>query len=280
MNKHLKPVKAHTVELVDLAQLKPYPTNPRSHSRSQIKRIADSIAEFGFTNPVLIDEANVLIAGHGRLEAAKLLQMRCIPAYRLPELSDMQKKALRIADNRIAEQSTWTADLLAGELQFLVDTDFSIELTGFNTIDLDKLLTPASTASVVDDTPVPEPPDNAVSRLGDMWQLGKHRVICASALDKDTLRQLLDERPVDLVLTDPPYNVPIPGHVSGGGKICHKNFAMASGEMSEAEFEIFLSTALRNARDHSRDGSLHYVFMDWRSLGLLLASASGCSTDS
>ncbi len=269
MTKHTALTKLHVLELVELARLKPYPRNPRIHSRTQIQRLANSIAEFGFTNPVLIDEANVVIAGHGRIDAAKLLQMRQLPAYRLTGLSEAQKIALRIADNRIAEQSSWSADALAGELQLLIDADFSVELTGFDTIDLDRLLTPEAADAGENEPPIPPCPANPVSRPGDIWQLGRHSLICASALDKATLRQLLGDRIADLVLTDPPYNVPIPGHVSGQSH--HKNFAMASGEMSEAEFGNFLSTALCNARDHARDGSLHYVFIDWRSVGLLLS---------
>lgn len=202
MSKHIILTKSHVLELVELARLKPYPRNPRAHSRARIQRLANSIAEFGFTNPVLIDEANHVIAGHGRIEAAKLLQMRQLPAYRLTGLSEAQKIALRIADNRIAEQSSWSADALAGELQLLIDADFSVELTGFDTIDLDRLLTPETADAGVNEPPVPPLPANPVSRPGDLWQLGRHSLICASALDRATLRQLLGERTVDLVLTD------------------------------------------------------------------------------
>lgn len=257
------------VDLVDINLLKPYAMNARAHSRKQVRRIADSIKQFGFTNPLLIDELGEVIAGHGRLQAAQQLKLGQVPVIRLRHLDTAQKRALRLADNRIAELSSWTPELLTSELQFLVETDFAVEVTGFDTIDLDRILTPANAADDPDDAPVPAPPDQPTSRSGDIWLLGNHKLICGDARLPETYTALLGAELADLVITDPPYNVPISGHVSGTTR--HGNFAMASGEMSSAEFQWFLSKALGCAREHSRPGSVHYVFMDWRSLAQLLA---------
>jgi DNA modification methylase len=260
------------VEYVDMTSLRPYIANARAHPRRQIQRIAKSIEQFGFANPILIDKTGEIIAGHGRFEAAQQLGLNTVPVIRLSHLTDAQKRALRIADNRIAEQSSWTPELLSSELQFLIDDDFEVELTGFDAIDLDRLLSPEACQQDPDDTPVPSPPAAPLTRLGDIWLLGGHRVICGDAQQAETYSALLGGERADLVITDPPYNVPIPGHVSGTAR--HRNFAMASGEMSEAEFQAFVSRVLTRARDHSRLGSLHYVFMDWRGLGTLLKVGS------
>lgn len=257
------------VDLVDINLLKPYAMNARAHSRKQVRRIADSIKQFGFTNPLLIDELGEVIAGHGRLQAAQQLKLGQVPVIRLRHLDTAQKRALRLADNRIAELSSWTPELLTSELQFLVETDFAVEVTGFDTIDLDRILTPANAADDPDDAPVPAPPDQPTSRPGDIWLLGNHKLICGDARLPETYTALLGAELADLVITDPPYNVPISGHVSSTAR--HGNFAMASGEMSRAEFQRFLSQALGCARERSRPGSVHYVFMDWRSLAELLA---------
>lgn len=158
------------VDLVDINLLKPYAMNARAHSRKQVRRIADSIKQFGFTNPLLIDELGEVIAGHGRLQAAQQLKLGQVPVIRLRHLDTAQKRALRLADNRIAELSSWTPELLTSELQFLVETDFAVEVTGFDTIDLDRILTPANAADDPDDAPVPAPPDQPTSRPGDIWR--------------------------------------------------------------------------------------------------------------
>lgn len=257
------------IEFVDIGLIKRYGANARAHSRKQVQRIVDSIEVFGFTNPLLIDSANEIIAGHGRYEAALWLKFKAVPAIRLCHLDDAGKRALRLADNRIAELSRWTPDLLASELSLLVETDFAVEVTGFDPIDLDKLLSPTTSGDDPDDVPVPLPPSQPVSRYGDLWLLGEHRLICGDARCPETYNTLLHADLADLVITDPPYNVPIPGHVSGTAR--HGNFAMASGEMSQVEFRSFLTTVLGYSRERSRLGSVHYVFMDWRGIAQLLA---------
>lgn len=256
------------IEIVSIAAIKPYANNARTHSHRQVQRIVESIKQFGFTNPLLIDDVGEIIAGHGRFAAAQRLKLAELPVIRLNHLDPAQKRALRLADNRIAEMSTWTIEVLSSELQFLVETDFAIETTGFDAIDLDKLLTPTSAADP-DDRPVPPLPKRPVSRIGDLWLLGDHRLLCGDARTAESYDALLGQERADLIITDVPFNVPILGHVSSSKR--HRNFAMASGEMSPSQFRQFLATALGLARDWSRQGSIHYVFMDWRSIGLLLS---------
>lgn len=256
-------------ETVPLASLRPYARNARHHSRKQVKAIAASVREFGFTNPILVDEAGEIIAGHGRLEAAQHLGLATVPIVRISGLSEVQK-ALRLADNKLALDSVWNLELLSAELADLATTDFDLTLTGFETIEADKLTTPSLGLRELDD-PLPEPPAVPVSRDGDVWALGDHVLAVRDARDVSVYRKLLGSKLADMVITDPPYNVPIDGHVSGKGRIKHSEFQMASGEMSTPEFGSFLTTTLSLARDVSRDGSLHYVFADWRMIGLLTA---------
>jgi len=254
-------------ESIAISDLVGYQANARLHDKMQLKRIAESITEFGFTNPVLIDEGNCLIAGHGRLGGARIAGLTEIPAIRIIGLTDAQKRALRIADNRIAERSTWSPELLSHELEALIELDFDLELTGFDTIEIDGLM-------ALDDTPVAEdqaldlPPANPVTRSGDLWTCGSHRVLCGDARDGEIYSLITDRKLVDLVITDVPYNVAIKGNVSGGGR--HGEFAMASGEMTIEQFRGFLLETLGHARSCSRDGSLHYVFIDWRSVADLI----------
>lgn len=257
-------------ETVPLTSLRPYVRNARHHSRKQVKAIAASVREFGFTNPILIDEAGEIIAGHGRFEAAQHLELATVPVIRISGLSEVQKKALRLADNKLALDSVWNLELLSAELIDLATTDFDLTLTGFETIEVDKLATPSLGLRELDD-PLPEPPAVPVSRDGDNWALGDHVLAVGDARDAAVYRKLLGSKLADMVITDPPYNVPIDGHVSGKGHTKHDEFRMASGEMSTSEFRSFLTTTLSLARDASRDGALHYVFADWRMIGMLTA---------
>ena len=269
------------VTYLAIADLKPYARNPRTHSKKQIKQIADSIQTFGWTNPILIDAAGGVIAGHGRLEAAKQLGIERVPTIRIEDLTEAQKRAYVIADNRLAELAGWDDELLAIELQLLstLDLDFDLDLTGFETAEIDLLIGSLE----ADDRPAePEPafegPDRsqpAVSVPGDIWRLGDHVLLCGDALKAECYATLMGGEKAKMVFTDPPYNVPIAGHVSGLGKIKHDDFAMASGEMSESEFIGFLRTAFGHMADFSVDGSLHYLCMDWRHAYELLDAARG-----
>lgn len=255
-------------ETVPVTSLRPYARNARHHSRKQVKAIAAGMTEFGVTNPPLVDEAGEIIAGHGRLEAAKHLNLAAIPIIRISGLSEVQKKALRLADNQLGLGSAWNLELLSAELTDLATTDFDITLTGFETIEVDKLTTPSLGLRELDN-PLPEPPVHPTTCSGDIWALGDHLLAVGDARHASAYRRLLGSKLADMVITDPPYNVPISGHVSGKGRLTHDEFRMASGEMSGTEFGSFLATSLALARDFSRDGSLHYVFADWRMIGRL-----------
>ena len=259
-----------------LSALTPDPRNARRHSPDQIKALARSIEAVGFNVPVLVDRDLKVLAGHCRLLAAKELGLSEIPTISLEHLSDAQARAFAIADNRLGELSIWDDQILAEHLKELseITIDFDIEAIGFEMPEIDIRIAsleeaPEEDADPADEIPEPGP---AVTRPGDLWQLGRHRILCASALDEGSYTQLLGGERAAMVFTDPPYNVPIEGHVSGNGVTRHREFAMASGEMSRAEFVTFLTTTCQLLASHSEPGSLHYLAMDWRHMGELLSA--------
>jgi DNA modification methylase len=249
-----------------ITQLTAAKRNARKHSRKQIGQIADSIRTFGWTNPILVDDRNVIVAGHGRLEAAKLLDLTEVPVVRLSHLSPEEVRAYAIADNRLAELAGWDRELLSLELGELMELElsFDIEIAGFEMGEIDLLLGTDVPTGQPPEPPLPEAPAKPVTRLGDIWLLSDHRLICGDALDPTTYDRLKAGGKADLVICDPPFNVKIDGHVSGLGKVQHREFAMASGEMSEARFIAFLTRSFRLLAEHSRDGSISFQFMDWR----------------
>jgi len=252
--------------------------NPRTHSDKQIRQIAASIETFGFTNPVLIDATDTIIAGHGRVRAAKQLGRETVPTVQLEHLSEEQVRSYVIADNKLAECAGWDTDLLAIELQELaeIELDFDLEVMGFETAELDLLIsgeTKGEEADPADSIDGPDPNAPTVSRPGDLWQIGPHRLLCGDALQAESYARLMDHELAQVVFVDPPYNVKIDGHVSGLGRMRHSEFAMASGEMTEAEFTAFLEKALGHHAAHSRNGALHFVCMDWRHSAELLAAS-------
>ena len=276
--KGLAGLQDRRIELRPIASLRLRRNNPRTHSEKQIRQIAASIETFGFTNPVLIDRGGTVIAGHGRVRAAKQLRIEEVPTLKLEHLSEEQVRAYVIADNKLAECAGWDRDLLAIELQGLsdIDLDFDLEVTGFETAEIDLLIGTVDNEDETDPVDALTPLDEAspvISQRGDLWQIGPHRLLCGDALDTHSYERLLGGQKAQLVFVDPPYNVPIDGHVSGLGKNSHAEFAMASGEMSEAEFKAFLEKALSLHAAHSTDGALHFVCMDWRHSGELLAAS-------
>lgn len=250
--------------------LKPAKRNARTHSRKQIRQIANSIQRFGFTNPILIDDEGAIIAGHGRLAAAKLLGIDQVPVVPLGDLSPKERQAYAIADNKLALNAGWDQELLALEFQELIDAGFELDLTGFSVTEIDFTLDqarqqqPGPEDSVAD--AVPAMAEEAVTRPGDLWALGTHLLLCGDARDPAHYAQLLQGREVGLVFTDPPYNVPIDGHVCGLGRIRHREFAMGVGEMAAEQFSAFLASTLGNMAAHCRNGAILYVCMDWRHL--------------
>lgn len=253
-----------------------HPSNARTHSKHQVRQIAASIKAFGFTNPVLIDRNNTVVAGHGRLQAAELLGMAEVPTIRLEGLTADQVRAYVIADNRLAEKAGWDKAILAIELQHLliIDSDLDVTITGFEIPEIDLILSQAAAKPDPDDEFEIDQTIQTVTQTGDLWLLGKHRVLCGNSLDDSSYRELMASRRANLVFVDPPYNVAIEGNVSGHGSIHHSEFAMASGEMNEAEFVAFLTTSLRLLARYSTSGSIHFVCMDWRHAGELLAAGN------
>ena len=257
-----------------VTDLTPYSRNARTHSKKQIRQIARSIERFGFVNPVLTSDDGQIVAGHGRVEAAKLLGMATVPTLALSHLSAEERQAYILADNKLAENAGWDRELLAIELQHLIEMDFDVELTGFEIAEIDFIIEEAqgsdSSASDPRDDFVPEQTGPVITRSGDVWQLGKHRLICGDARDPEVIAALLLDRQADMMFTDPPYNVKIDGHVCGLGRVKHKEFAFASGEMDADQFTAFLTQSLGASARHLRDGAIAFVCMDWRHMRELL----------
>jgi DNA modification methylase len=267
------------LEYVPIAQLRADPRNARKHSPAQIEAIARSIDGFGFNVPLLIDARGTVVAGHARLEAAKRFGIDLLPAIRLEHLSHEQALAFRIADNRLAEHASWDEALLGEVFRDLSIADLDLTLTGFSVPEIDLLIEGLPAGSEGDPDPadriVPEGPP--VSRLGDIWRLGPHRLACANAVEGRSFEALLQGRRAHLVFTDPPFNVPIRGHVAGKGRRQYREFAMASGEMTSAEFQAFLQASFRELARFTVSGALIYVFMDWRHVPELVAASANTS---
>jgi DNA modification methylase len=270
MNMHIP-----AIEMLPVAALRPYSGNARTHSKRQIGQIVDSIKRFGFTNPVLISDDGEIVAGHGRVMAAKELGMASVPTVKLSHLSAEERRAYVLADNKLALNAGWDTEILAIELQALIDLDFDVTLTGFSLAEIDFTLDQAREAAPSDgddaaDRIVEPSSGPAVTRLGDLWLLGRHRLLCGDARAADDVGRLVGDGKVDLIFTDPPYNVPIDGHVGGLGSVKHREFAFASGEMSSAEFNDFLTTTLGNAAVVAKNGAIAFVCMDWRHMREML----------
>ncbi len=261
-NQKVQCLGGRQVDLVDIDKLEPSKRNARTHSAKQIEQIARSLEKFGWTNPILIDESTTIIAGHGRWQAAKLLGMARVPVLAIQHLSDDDKRLYAIADNKLAENAGWDDAILKLELGELADLDIDLTITGFSNADLDVILID-DTASITEEAPH-LPADLAITRLGDLWNVGEHRLLCGDALDPASYEKLLQGEKADAVFTDPPYNVPIAGHVGGAGKVKHREFAMASGEMSDEAFRGFLKTSCERLKDHTTDRAIAFICMDWR----------------
>jgi DNA modification methylase len=271
--------RPETLEIIyrRIDELKPDAANPRRHNKQQIRQIANSIKAFGFNVPILIDPDGNIIAGHGRSLAARELGVTEVPTLSLDHLTPAQARAFMIADNRLTEIATWDDRLLAQQLKdlSLLGVDFNLELTGFEMDEIDLRIASLDGLPKHDDPAdaVPEIPTSPpISKIGDLWVLGRHRLLCGNALDPAAFAVLMGEERAAMVFSDPPYNVPIDGHASGLGAIHHRPFPMASGEMDRSEFAAFLGQALRNLAAFSVDGSLHYICMDWRHVEELLAA--------
>jgi DNA modification methylase len=275
---------AAAIERVDIDDLQPWGKNARVHSPKQVRQLARAIEELGFINPVLIDADNRILAGHGRVAAAQLLGLRSVPCLRVENMTPAQKRAYVLADNKLALNASWDEQVLAEELQELIslDAEFDIELTGFSIPEIDGLiegLHPEEAGDPVDDELPEIPKGPPVSCVGDLWLLGDHLVLCGSALEDDTYAALLGDELAQAVITDPPYNVKIAGNVAGLGAVQHDEFVMASGEMTPEEFTTFLETTFRLLAKYSRDGSIHFIFMDFRHLEEILRAGRSAYTE-
>jgi DNA modification methylase len=272
-----------TIIMQDVGRLRPYGRNARTHSKKQIKQIAASIERFGFTNPVLVSDDGEIVAGHGRVEAAKLLGIAQVPTIALSHMSAQERRAYVLADNKLALNAGWDRDILAIELQGLIELDFEVELTGFSLAEIDLVLDGAGEADPdAGDAPedaVPILSGEAVTQQGDVWILGRHRLVCGDARSRDDYLRLMGNEQADMVFTDPPYNVPVDGHVCGLGSVRHREFAFASGEMSPQQFTAFLTTTLGETARTMRDGAIAFVCMDWRHMGELLAAGDSVFTE-
>lgn len=266
-----------------ISTLRPFAGNARTHSKKQVKQIAASIKRFGFTNPVLVSDDGEVIAGHGRIEAAKLLGWKMVPTLALSHLTEAERRAYVLADNKLALNAGWNREMLAIELQGLVDLEFDVELTGFSLAEIDLVLDEAGESDpdgrdpADDHVPVVSGPP--VTGIGDLWHLGRHRLLCGDTRQANDMDALMVGEKADLVFTDPPYNVAIDGNVCGLGAIKHREFAFASGEMSRVQFIAFLTETLANISGAMRDGAIAFVCMDWRHMGELLVAGSAAFTE-
>ncbi len=268
-------------------ELKERDRNPRTHSKKQIDQIVRSIEQFGFTNPLLVDSEKRLIAGHGRLAAARLLKIETVPTVCLADMSPDHVRAYVIADNKIAENAGWDRELLAIEFKYLaeLDIDFDLSVTGFDTPEIDIIFgehdqLSASQANAEAPEEVLTPSDGpAVSAVGDVWLMGNHRLLCGDSTVRESYVQLMSGAKADMIFSDPPYNVPIEGHVSGAGAIKHREFAMASGEMSSSQFVDFLKSVFTHMAKNSKDGSIHFLCMDWRHIAEMMEATKDAYTE-
>jgi DNA modification methylase len=266
------------IEHRPIAELKPNPRNARRHSHKQLSQIAASIREFGFNSIVVVGEDGVILVGHGRVEGARMAGLPTVPVLRVTGLTPEQKIAFALADNKIALNADWEIDQLKVLWRELVgaEINFDLEVTGFETAEIDLLVDGPTDAERIDRSDIlPPPQTEAVSRLGDLWHLGDHRLLCGDACDPASYADLLADERARVVFTDPPYNVPIDGHVGGLGAVKHREFKMASGEMTSADFEDFLRTAFGHLASFSVAGALNFICMDWRHMAEVMRAASG-----
>jgi ParB-like chromosome segregation protein Spo0J len=262
-----------SIEHVPIGRLRANPRNPRTHSKKQIRQIGASIRKLGFLNPLIVDGENTILAGHGRLEGARLVGLTEVPVIRFDHLTPAQKRAYLIADNKIAEQAGWDREILAIELgeltELLPAQGFDVSLTGFETAEIDVLLADMATSKQEQEESLPDLPENPVTRPGDLWLLGKHRLLTADAQDAANLVRLMNGVAASAVFCDPPYNLRVKA-IGSRGRIKHSEFAFASGEMDSTQFRRFLSLTLGNGVQVSAEGAVHFVCMDWRHIGDLI----------
>ena len=256
--------------------IKPYAGNARQHPRAQIAKIAASLRKFGWTNPLIVGEDGDLLCGHGRLEAAKLNGYKTVPVISLAHLSEADRRAYIIADNRLAEEGVWSKRTLHNELSGLAELGYELEMTGFDTIEIDTLLAMDDETEEGDPVERPRHDTPPVSRVGDLWTIGKHRLLVGDARDPSCYRMLLGDSRAQLIMTDPPYGCAIENNVSGGGKVKHGNFVAGAGETNLHDFAMtLLRPAFINMVEYAQPGAIAFVFIDWRGAPYLYQAAKG-----
>jgi len=266
-----------SISYVSINSLKAYPGNARRHSPAQIKKIARSLDEFSWTNPLLVTADGEIICGHGRWEAAKLRGDSQVPVIVLDDLTEAQRRAYILADNAIAEKSRWDRDMLRTELQGLIELGYDVELTGFDTIEIDTLLTVGEEPSPAEEevVEVPDGTEPPLTRLHDHWVIGRHHLVCADARLPESYERLLGDVRPELTFVDPPYNVDA-GRISGLGRVKHGNFVQGSGELSDGAFvHDFLRPMLRCLTRFCNAGAIAFICCDWRMDPLLREAATG-----
>ena len=272
-----EPALPWRVEMLAPGSLKPAPRNARTHSKKQIRQIADSMLRFGVINPVIVDGRGRIAAGHARAEAAKLLGLERIPAIRLSHLSETELRAYMLADNKLAEKAGWDREVLALELEelqiALPELDLDVGITGFDPGEIDSIMLDFEERANPADQ-IPDLESEAVSKKGDVFVLGRHRILVGDARDEWAYAQVMQSETADMAFLDPPYNVKIGGHVGGRGRVKHQEFLCASGEMTSGQFLQFLKDTLGRCSDCLVDGGITYVCMDWRHAGELLEAGA------
>lgn len=263
-------IRDRLIEHVSIETLKPFPQNARTHSKKQINQIAQSMRSFGWTVPILIDADDQIIAGHGRLEAARQLGLANVPIIRIDDLSPDQVRALRIGDNRLAENASWDFDLLKVELEELIAVapDFEVTDIGFDMGEIDAILTAPDELArpeTIADKDLEGPP---IAQSGDLFGCGQHRLLCGDAKSYGDLQQLMAGERAVMVISDPPYNIGIGGFASSSDRA--REFHEASGEMTDAQYAAFLDICLANLAGAIVDGALVYLFIDWRHIDQMM----------
>ena len=254
------------IEMVSIGQLLPYARNARTHDDAQVAQIAASIKEFGFNNPILIADDQLIVAGHGRLAAARKLGLTEVPVVRLSHLSDTQRKAYILADNRLALNAGWDNDLLKLELQELEIEGVDLEMLGFSKEELDGLLNSLEpTEGLTDEDAVPETPEEPITKPGDIWILGKHRLMCGDSTSMDHLATLTAGALVDMWLTDPPYNVDMTAknkmlEKAGKARKDKTNFGIENDSMNDDQFRQFLRDSYTAANSVMKPGAVFYIW--------------------
>ncbi len=270
----------HSYMLIDIGDINPYANNPKQHPVWHVNQLTASIEQFGFITPLIVSEHNgkyIIIAGHGRYEAAKKLGLKQVPVILVSNLSDARVKAYRIADNQLNLNTGHDEDLLRVELQELDKLNLILICRSWASALASSTLLLAVDASAENDEAdaIPEIKEKFVTKPGDIWILGNHRLLCGDALVPANYKALMNGDTAHAVFSDPPYNVPVSGHICDNGKIQHDEFAMASGEMSSEEFVAFLAAFIALVIEYSKNGSLHYLCIDWRGIHQLISAGQG-----